>query len=293
MGSSIEYPIHFFEHYLRDINQYKEEFVNSFIIEGYSVSDIDKERGIVTCLDVSSEGETVTVAYRFEHSIKRKLYAELQNSKLLIDNYVLQENENYLKYLYLQENTLQYLLNNEKQTISLFPVFLDIICELRNYINNKYLLKEERKIQLNLTEFNTQSLTTDDDEVLLQQILGYLKAENDKRQKIMSDKDYDRMILYINHYIESNSLPENIEQIPALNISKNLLRFTFWILHKHLYTTSSIKDDFVLLVHKMFSDFNDWEFKTLKNKFGNKDKVTVSGKKFIPEIIKIELANRQ
>ena len=105
----------------------------------------------------------------------------------------------------------------------------------------------------------------------------------------MSDEQFNLMIKYVNFYVENNTFPQNIKKLDSLKISNNLLRFTFWVLHKKLYTTNSIRQEFIQLIKQIFSDFDNWEESTLKRKFGNRDKVQHNGKHFIPEIIKSEL----
>lgn len=293
MESSKKNPIAFFESFIVNggLELSKNEYIEDAIHSGVHIININHDDGVITFLDVDEKGKTIENIYKYNSELKNILCHEFSKSKKMIDEAVLDINltlepskeDNYFQYI---QRTLQYILNKGESKIMQFPILLNPIEGISNYINEKYRI--DNKIVLQIPIFKTSDTK---DELLLCQILGYLKGENDKREKIMSDEQYDLMISYVSYFIENNNAPENIQKFPALNkkVSKNLLRFTFWVLHKHLYTTNTIKDDFLHLIKNMFHDFDKWEFSTLKIRFGSKDKVTVAGKKFIPEIIKIEL----
>lgn len=77
-------------------------------------------------------------------------------------------------------------------------------------------------------------------------ILGYLQGENDKREKIMSNGQYDLIITHVQSYIKTNQIPEIPVKIEPLNLIflkiYCVLLFTFFIkkyvqlfLKKNLY----------------------------------------------------------
>lgn len=158
--------------------------------------------------------------------------------------------DNYFQYI---QRTLQYILNQGEIKITQFPILLKPIEGIYNYINEKYRI--DNKIVLQIPIFKTSDTN---DEFLLCQILGYLQGENDKREKIMSEEQYNLMISHVQFYIDINQIPEIPVRIEHIKIRKNLLHFTFWVLHKHLYTTKTIKDDFLHLIKNIFLDFDEW-----------------------------------
>lgn len=123
-------------------------------------------------------------------------------------------------------------------------------------------------------------------------ILGYLQGENDKREKIMSNGQYDLIITHVQFYIKTNQIPEIPVKIEPLNISKNLLRFTFYVFHQKICPTFP-KKEFVCFLKNLFKEFEAGKIDTLCKKFASTDKVTIYGVKFIPEIIKKEVRNKR
>ena len=186
------------------------------------------------------------------------------------------DNQNPLAYF-------EYLLKYNRYT-ELKEEFLN---SYRDFTSLEYI--NFQKGEVKLWEFFYDESKNIQQEKIIETVHGYFKGQNEYREQIMTIESYTKMIGYISYFIENNILPENLEKIPPLGISKQLLRFSFWVLHKHLYSNKRTNLEFLSLVKSMFSDFDDWEFETLKKKFGNKDKVTVNGLMFVPEIIKKEI----
>lgn len=157
--------------------------------------------------------------------------------------------------------------------------------EIYNYINEKYRI--DNKIVLQIPIFKTSDSK---DELFLCQILGYLQGENDKREKIMLDEQYDLMISYVQSYINTNQIPKISVKINSLKIPKNLLRFTFYLLHQKICPTIP-KKEFVNFLKNLFIDFET--NKSLYKKFASVDGITINRVKFIPEIIKEEVKNKR
>ena len=298
MESTKQNPLAYFESLIvfDGINTFLQNFLTDYIEHsGLNLTFVDNIKGIVKYLDYDIEGNNIIeLEVNFENKLTNELYYQFNKSKELINEAVAEmtkSKEDYINFLLLQEKQIQYIINNGKKHINLFPELLKPIIGITNYINYKYLNESDKKIVVNTSLLNLEESNIDNnnDSQTIISILGYLKNYNDKRQKIMSDEQFDLMIEYVKSYVDNNTIPNNITKLDSLNISKNLLRYTFWVLHKKLYTTGSIRQDFILLIKQIFSDFDNWEIVTLKRKFGNKDKVIHNGKHFIPEIIKSEL----
>lgn len=272
------------------LQKYLDDFVEH---SDYKIFDVDKIKGIVKYHDYDIDGNYIVEnEYHFEDAIQVELLNQYNKSKELINESVAEiskSGEDYTGFLLLQEKQIQYIINKGEKQINLFPILLKPLNSIVNYINEKYL--NENKISINTSFLNLEEPKEEysSDMQIIISVLGYMKNNNDKRQKIMSDEQFNLMIEYVNFYVENNTLPQSIKKLDSLNISNNLLRFTFWVLHKKLYTTNSIRQEFIQLVKQIFSDFDNWEESTLKRKFGNRDKVQHNGKHFIPEIIKSEL----
>lgn len=298
MESTNYNPLAYFESLIvnNDLNTYLQKYLDDFIEHsGYEIQNVNRTKGTVKYLDYDIDGKYIVEKEdHFEDSIRVELFNQYNKSKELINESVAEiskSGEDYTGFLLLQEKQIQYIINNGEKQINLFPILLKPLNSIVNYINKKYLSENKIKIGVNTSflileepkeEYNS-------DVQIIISVLGYLKNNNDKRQKIMSDEQFNLMIKYVNFYVENNTFPQNIKKLDSLKISNNLLRFTFWVLHKKLYTTNSIRQEFIQLIKQIFSDFDNWEESTLKRKFGNRDKVQHNGKHFIPEIIKSEL----
>lgn len=298
MESTNHNPLAYFESLIvnNDLNTYLQKYLDDFVEHSdYKIFDVDKIKGIVKYHDYDIDGKYIVEKEdRFEDAIQVELFNQYNISKELINESVAEiskSGEDYTGFLLLQGKQIQYIINNGEKQINLFPKLLKPLKSIVNYLNKKYLNENKIKISINTSFLNLEEPKEEysSDMQIIISVLGYLKNNNDKRQKIMSDEQFNLMIEYVNFYVENNTLPQSIKKLDSLNISNNLLRFTFWVLHKKLYTTNSIRQEFIQLVKQIFSDFDNWEESTIKRKFGNRDKVQHNGKHFIPEIIKSEL----
>lgn len=299
MESTIHNPFAYFESLIvsNGLKTLLQKYLDDFVEHSDNkIIDVDKIKGIVKYLDYDTDGRYIVEKEdHFEDLIRVELFNQYNKSKELINESVAEiskSGEDYSGFLLLQEKQIQYIINHGEKQINLFPILLMPLKSIADYINNKYLNENKIKIGLNTSFLNLEEPKEEyssDMQIIIISVLGYLKNNNDKRQKIMSDEQFNLMIEYVNFYVKNNTLPQSIKKLDSLNISNNLLRFTFWVLHKKLYTTNSIRQEFIQLVKQIFSDFDNWEESTLKRKFGNRDKVQHNGKHFIPEIIKSEL----
>lgn len=101
-------------------------------------------------------------------------------------------------------------------------------------------------------------------------ILGILSGRNLMGAEIMSKNNFDKLLIYMRHTIEYEKIPESISAIPQLGISTGFLRFTFYQIHKELYTTKSIRLYFIDFLHAVFRQFEGENKKTTKTKFSEK-----------------------
>lgn len=96
-----------------------------------------------------------------------------------------------------------------------------------------------------------------------------MKGVNAKNEKIMTTKQFESMIAAVNNLIQTELVPE-VKQLPQINLSTHFIRYTFYLLHKNLYTSKSIKDSWIYFMHDMFSQFKNAETTTTKSKFSEK-----------------------
>lgn len=96
--------------------------------------------------------------------------------------------------------------------------------------------------------------------------LQFLKGYNIQKQKIMPDKEFQKLLDYTFHLIEFEALPKKIKLIPQTNISTETLRYTFYLIHKQLYGTKRIKKVWIDFLHNVFSQFKNSDLNTCYKK---------------------------
>ncbi|WP_077413874.1 hypothetical protein [Chryseobacterium sp. JV274] len=175
-------PLRYFEDLLEynKVNELKDNFIKNGKekFEGY-IETIDSSKGIIIYLNSYHEdGAKGTSIASFESTLTNILRAEFQKSKSLIDDFVLNNSDKYLQYLYHQQKTLQYLINRGKSEIMVFPVLLNLILGVQRYINEKYLYNQEKKINVDLSNLDTDQLS------------AFLEFSNLETVDISNKKDY-------------------------------------------------------------------------------------------------------
>lgn len=98
-------------------------------------------------------------------------------------------------------------------------------------------------------------------------LLYFLSGHNLKNEKIMSDNDFARLVQYVENLIDTGIVPADIKPIYTLNISNEYLRYTFYLIHKQLYSTRPIRPEWINLLHSVFSQFENVMFETTRKKF--------------------------
>ena len=83
----------------------------------------------------------------------------------------------------------------------------------------------------------------------------------------MSEDSFSRLTTYINTLIDTESLPEDIIPIPQTALTNEYLRYTFYLIHKELYTTRPIRQNWIELLKLVFTQFKDVETETIRKKF--------------------------
>ncbi|MGU3375222.1 hypothetical protein [Chryseobacterium sp. M5A1_1a] len=282
-------PIQYFVNIFKDINlniEIKQFLSLSFEEENGYIDEIDNNKGIIYLKDGRE--------YRFETHFTNHLNSELTKSMSLIDSYIFSKTDNFKNYIRFLQSELQYIINNNPDTFYKFPSFLYFITEVRDYVNNKFISNPDEKLILYIPNFNALKISYSTDDELLHLVLDYLKGQNQKREKIISDDDFEFLISTIKAYIDHNTTVIDNRRIKDVNISQQLLSFTFWVLHKHLYGRRPKRLDFVTLIKQLFETFDGVSFEAFNKKFGNKSEDIHKwlSLKFIPQIIKQELEDR-
>ncbi|HEY5507978.1 MAG TPA: hypothetical protein VIK29_04835, partial [Paludibacter sp.] len=98
-------------------------------------------------------------------------------------------------------------------------------------------------------------------------LLNFLSGHNLKNEKIMSDTDFARLVQYVENLIDTGNVPADIKPIYTISISNEYLRYTFYLIHKQLYSTRPIRPEWINLLHAVFSQFENVVFETTRKKF--------------------------
>jgi hypothetical protein len=112
-----------------------------------------------------------------------------------------------------------------------------------------------------------QKITTQKQKELTKKRIAFLVGYNRHNEKIMSDDDFARLTTYIHSLIDTGTVPPNIQQISQAGTSNEYLRYTFYLIHKELYTTRPIRPEWIDLLHAVFAQFREVEKETTRKKF--------------------------
>lgn len=112
-----------------------------------------------------------------------------------------------------------------------------------------------------------QKMNTQQQKNIAQKRIAFLAGYNRKNEKIMTDSDFARLITYIHSLIDTGTVPTNILPISQTGISNEYLRYTFYLIHKDLYTTRPIRPEWIDLLRAIFTQFQGVEKETIRKKF--------------------------
>ncbi|MBL7473086.1 hypothetical protein [Robertkochia sediminum] len=127
--------------------------------------------------------------------------------------------------------------------------------------NNSSLLNPKVKLE---------KVSLQNQKEIARKYLNFFSGDNIKNTKIMAGEDYLRLLHYVDHLIEHCSVPEKVKSIPQIGVTSEYIRYTFYLIHKELYTTRPVRDYFIDFIHLVFAQFKDISTKTTKTKFSAK-----------------------
>lgn len=96
---------------------------------------------------------------------------------------------------------------------------------------------------------------------------SFLSGYDRLNKKIMTDESFIKLSEYINVLIETEAVPAHIVPIPQTSFTNEYLRYTFYLIHKELYTTRPIRIEWLELLHTVFTQFKDVDIETSRKKF--------------------------
>lgn len=283
MKSNLENPVLFFEYILNEQNIYN-ELDKQLLYSDFPSYNITLPSEIIY-VEQNEWGDYVKKSMSVADLLIPILRIEFEKSKkLLLGNYInndLNKNQNFLRY---QFNTIQSLISNNTETINKYSYFLLPLRGLVKFLNEKLALPNLPNFTLDETGViynpinETEKVLKSSDDIILS-IFEYMKGENEKKEKILNEQDYQLLLTYLIHLVEKEEVPHIVKQLQP-KISNDQLRFSFWVLHHELYTTKRKRKYFYDFIKEVFINFKDSEIKSIESQFGTKSRVVKD--KFLP-----------
>ena len=188
------------------------------------------------------------------------------------------------------------LLTNAREVLVQIDKFLEILPDLQSILSDielplsiprliHFWLQEQKAIYQNNAaqmfvptlqngnkEFKTPKATLQKTSTLqlknkALKFYSFLSGYDRFNKKIMSDESFIKLTEYINVLIETEAVPADIVPIPQTSLTNEYLRYTFYLIHKELYTTRPIRIAWLELLHSVFTQFKDVDLETLRKKF--------------------------
>ncbi len=129
---------------------------------------------------------------------------------------------------------------------------------------------QNEKIKTTKPKATQQKANPQKQKATAQKLIAYLSGYNRKNEKIMRNEDFIQLTTYICTLIDTGELPTNIQPIAQTGVSNEYLRYTFYLIHKELYTTRPIRSEWIDLLHGVFTQFKCVEKETTRKKFSTK-----------------------
>ncbi|ATA89583.1 hypothetical protein CGC58_07475 [Capnocytophaga stomatis] len=290
--SNLHNPLDFFVS-ISDANAFKNFLVEFIEYGGTPYSFVNPTTVRIPCLE--DYGEWIDRDFHISYFIGNKLDEEFTRSKNLIQTYTLENTtENAVKYLKIQFSIIQTIVDKRTSFLIEYPDIFKFLKALADHIVFLLHSLDTTNIQLDYEKFlkayersNRTIITQEEQDDLIMLVLGYMKGQNQAREIILSEADFNLLIQYTIHLVKKGEIPE-IETQLSPNIHQRLLAFSFWVLHKELYTTTRIKPHFISFLKNIFSNFENVSEESIRGFWGTKTQIKKDD--FLPEIIKKHLS---
>jgi len=280
-NSTKENPLLFFE-YIASESNIKECIVKYLDLYGVTSYIIDLPNSIHYIEDNIPNQITI------EDFLLPILRIQFEKSKSLIQEKYLSEKINTQNFLQLQFSTIQSIIYNKANIINQYPFLLLPLRGIIKFINDKLLLPNINEFTLNETGIIISPIiakTTFTNKEIIDEVLGYMLGNNNKQEIILNPKDFELLVQYTTCLIEKEEIPIIKKQLKP-NLVNGVILYTFWVLHKELYTTHRIKPCFYDFISAVFENFKNTSISSIKKQFGT---VRFYAHSFLPQIIKKHL----
>jgi len=293
MNSTELHPLAYFE-YIIDSENILEVIKNEFLYSDCISYDLGDSIEI-KYVEQNDLGEFIQKSILTKDLLFPKLYREFQKAKnnlyYCCINSTKSTTENYLR---IQVNTLQTLINKNSYLINNHSYFMLPLRGILNYINDVLLIPEMERFELDESQISTIEManveensfdsTQKSDIEKIHSIFDFMNAKNEQRENILSEEDFQLLLKYTTELVKYERVPVIEKQLEP-KISNDLIRFSYWVLHKELYTTTRrIKPYFYDFVKALFLNFKDSNVISIKNQFGTSTRPYKHD--YIPDIIR-------
>lgn len=287
MNNTKEKPLAFFEYILNEKNISIElnAQLKYYDFQSYSINLPNK----IKYFEYDEWNNSVKGEIEIQKILISVLKREFEKAKVyMYANFLRNEPSLNFNYLTYQFNTIQSLIINKPTIINEYPFFLIPLRGIVTYINERLLTPGQNRFILdekNITHNINDSFEyyEKSNEQLVYLIFGYMRGQNERKEVILTEENFKILINYTLHLIEKESVPEIHTKLTPNLSSKDLIRFSYWVLHTELYKTSKIRTYFYHFIKEVFDNFKDNEISSIKSQFGTKSRVY--NHDFVPEII--------
>ncbi|MBV7270141.1 hypothetical protein [Winogradskyella luteola] len=287
--STITNPIKFFEITLSEESKIRDIANNILECSPYISYKFKENSTVVYCIEIDDEtGEAKEYIEYTKDLIIEYLKKQYYTSREYLYQFCIRNDNTAIKsYLSIQVKAIQLLINKSKDLLAYHPYFLIPLKGLVKYINELLLIPgmDEFIIDVDIVKIIPLRSNLDFDAINSEKVYSILKfmaGKNEKQETILSQDDFNRLIDYTNYLVENEEVPEIESQLEP-KITFELLRFTYWVLHKELYTTKRIKPCFYNFVKDMFVQSNNSQLSSIKKMFAVQARIARDS--FIPNVI--------
>jgi hypothetical protein len=108
---------------------------------------------------------------------------------------------------------------------------------------------------------NTKESETDltDDQKIIYNHIEHLKGDNQNREKIMTDENFNQLFNDLCYLVENNEVPEIKKPLSQIGVSNQSIIYTVRLIHKDLFTTTKIRPSFIEFLQKYFQQLCNME----------------------------------
>lgn len=197
-------------------------------------------------------------------SVKGDIQNQINSVQLGIDRLEVVNNE--LNKLYFTETALK---NHHSIPSLLYHWLTTQATVYTNAASNVFATAADKRTVIEPKTIINKVHIQEQQKIALQH-LAFMKGVNAQNEKIMSVEQFNQLIAAVSSLIENELVPAIGNPLPQIKLPNNYIRYTFYLLHKTLYTTKSIKESWINFLHDMFLQFKNNERATTKAKFSEK-----------------------